>query len=95
MMKARNIENGLALVGAVVVLIGVSFAADNALAEENADVTTTTVAIDIATDNTLNSAAKANAETAARAVESLALENWIELDIQLEDRTSTLIARGK
>ena len=94
-MKARNIENGLALVGAVVVLIGVSFAADNALAEENADVTTTTVAIDIATDNTLNSAAKANAETAARAVESLALENWIELDIQLEDRTSTLIARGK
>jgi hypothetical protein len=70
MMKARNIENGLALVGAVVVLIGVSFAADNA-------------------------AEKANAETAAAAAASLALENWIELDIQLEDRTSTLIARGK
>jgi len=94
-MKARNIENGLALVGAVVVLIGVSFAADNALAEENANITSTAPAIHGAADNTLNSAEKANAETAAAAAASLALENWIELDIQLEDRTSMLIARGK
>lgn len=93
-MKARNIENGLALIGAIVVLIGVSFAADNALAEENATVTSTVVALDDAADETLNSAEKANVETAAAAAASLARENWIDLDIQLEDRTSTLIARG-
>jgi len=91
-MKARKIENGLALMGAVIVLIGVSFAADDALAEETADVTTTTVAINDATEVTLNGARTANVETAAEAVASLALENWIELDIQLKDRTSTLIA---
>jgi len=94
MMKARNIENGLALVGAIVVLIGVSFAADDALAEDNANVISTAVAIHNAADNTLSIAEKANAETAAAAAASLALENWIELDIQLRDRTSTLIARG-
>ena len=94
-MKARNVENGLALVGAIVVLIGVSFAADNALAEENTDIATEAVAIQKATDNTLNSAEKANTETAAAAAASLALENWIELDIQLDGRTSELMARGK
>jgi parvulin-like peptidyl-prolyl isomerase len=94
MMKARKIENGLALAGAIVVLIGVSFAADNAFALDNADVTTKTVAIHDAADHTLSSAEKANAETAAKAVASLALENRVELDIQLGDRTSTLIVRG-
>ena len=93
-MKARNVENGLALAGAIVVLIGVSFAADNAFAEESANITSTAVAIHNAADNTLCIAEKANAETAAIAVASLELENWIELDFQLGDRTSTLIARG-
>jgi len=93
-MKARNIENGLAVIGAIVVLIGVSFAADNALAEEHATITTTAEAIHNAADETLNTAAEANTETAAKAAASLALENWIDLDIQLADRTSTLIARG-
>ena len=94
-MKARKIENGLALAGAIVVLIGVSFAADNALAEEIADVTTTAVAIHNVADNTLTSAETANAESAANAVASLALEARVELDIQLGDRTSTLIASEK
>ena len=43
----------------------------------------------------MNSAEKANTETAAAAAASLALENWIELDIQLDGRTSELMARGK
>ena len=93
-MKARNVENGLALAGAIVVLIGVSFAADNAFAEENANVTSTAVAIHNAGDTTLSIAEKANAETAAIAVASLELENSIEFDIQFRDRTSTLVARG-
>jgi hypothetical protein len=95
MMKARNVENGLALVGAIVVLVGVSFAAENALAEENAIVTTSAVAVHNVANDTLNGAEEANAETAAAAAASLALENRLDLDIQLGDRTSTLIARGK
>jgi len=95
MMKARKIENGLALAAAIVVLIGVSSAADNAFAQENADVTTTSVATHNAVNDTLSGAARANAETAAEAVASLTLENRIELDIRLGDRTSTSIARGK
>ena len=34
LMKARNIENNLALVGALIVLVGVSFAAEDALGFE-------------------------------------------------------------
>lgn len=94
-MKARNVENGLALVGAIVVLVGVSFAAENALAEENAIVTTSAIAVNNVANDTLNGAEEANAETAAAAAASLALENRLDLDIQLGDRTSTLIARGK
>lgn len=94
-MKAKKIENGLALMGAVIVLIGVSFAADDALAEETADVTTTPETINNVTDHTLDGAKTANVETAAKAVASLAIENWVDLDIQLEDRTSTLIAGQK
>ena len=94
MMKARNIENGLALVGALVVLLGVSFAAEDALAEEHANVTSTAIAIHDTTADTAKSAAEANAETAAAAATSLAVENWTELDIQLDDRTSTLMVRG-
>jgi len=93
-MKTRNIEDGLALVGALVVLVGVSFAADSALAEERADVTSTAIAIHDTADDTRESAARANAETAAAAATSLAVGNWMELDIQLDDRTSTLMVRG-
>ena len=35
MMKFRNMENRLAVLAAVIVLIGVSTAAENALADEN------------------------------------------------------------
>jgi hypothetical protein len=35
MMKLRNMENRLAVLAAVIVLIGVSSAAENALADEN------------------------------------------------------------
>lgn len=93
-MKAKNIEDGLALVGAIVVLIGVSLAADDALAEERAELTNTTVASYDASDSTRNDAERANAESAAQAVARLAFENEIELDIRLKDHTSTLEARG-
>ena len=45
MMNAKNIEERLALLGVLLVLIGVSSAAEEALAAETAEVTTTAVAI--------------------------------------------------
>ena len=43
-------------------------------------------------DETLDIAAEANAEAASRAAESLARQNWVDLEIRLEDRRSELIA---
>jgi len=94
-MKAKNIENNLALVGALIVLIGVSFAAEDALGLETANVTTTAIAIHDVADSTTSGAAQASADAAAQAARSLATENGIDLDINLEDRTSTLVAAKK
>ena len=94
-MKARNIEDRLAVIGALVVLIGVSFAAEDALAKETPEITTTAVAIHNAAAETLEMAEDANADAARRAARSLALETVIDLDIKLEDTTSTLIANEK
>ena len=94
-MKTRNIENGLALIGALIVVIGVSFAAESALAKESAHVTTTAVAIHDIADNTLRGAEQANNEAARQAAQSLAIENWIDLDIKFDDRISTLAAGKK
>lgn len=94
-MKAKNIENNLALIGALIVLIGVSFAAEDALGFETADDTTTAIAIHDVADSTTRGAAKASRDAAAQAARALAMENWVNLDIKLEDRTSTLIAAEK
>jgi len=91
-MKAKNFEDNLALIGALVVLVGVSFAAEDALGFDNADVTTTAIAIHDTAQSTISGAADANAEAAAKAAEALALENWVNLDIKLEGRTSILVA---
>jgi hypothetical protein len=91
-MKTRNVEDRLAQLAAVVVLLGVSLAATEALANDTADVTTTAIAVHEASRNTLESAREANAEAAAQAAASLAFENWIELEIELEDHTCTLTA---
>jgi hypothetical protein len=94
-MKTRNIENGLALLGAMVVIIGVSFAAESALAKESAHVTVTTEAIQDVANHTLQGAKQANHEAASQAAKSLASENWIDLDIRFDDRTSILVAGKK
>jgi len=91
-MKTRNIENGLALIGAMIVIIGVSFAAESALAKESAPVTATAVAINDVADSTLRGAKQAIDEAASQAARSLASENWIDLDIKFVDHTSSLVA---
>ena len=94
MMKARTIENTLAWVGAMIVLVGVSFAAGTALAQETAARTTPAViALDIA-DTTLRGAREANRAAADAAAEALALENWIDLEVRFQDHTSMMAAGG-
>ena len=91
-MKTRNIENGLALIGAMVVIIGVSFAAESALAKESAHVTATAATINDVADNTIRGAKQAINEAASQAAQSLATENWVDLDIKFVDHTSSLAA---
>jgi hypothetical protein len=95
MMKTRNIENKLAYAGVLIVLIGVLFAATSALAAEPANVAGTPAVERDGTDETIVGARKAIAEAAVEAAESLKAENTIELDMQLSDLTSTLIAGTK
>lgn len=91
-MKAIKIEERLGLLGALIVLIGVSSAAGEALAAETADLTTTAIAIHEAAEDTLEIAEQANAEAAAKAAATLAIENGLDLDIRFDDRTSILVA---
>jgi len=94
-MKTRNIENRLAWIGALIVLVGVSFAAGSAFAAETAN-TAGTVAVERpATDETIAGAKKAMIDAAADAAKSLQAENALDLDIHVNDLSSTLIARAK
>jgi hypothetical protein len=90
-MKHSNIEDRLAAIGALVVLFGVSMAAEDALGDDTG-ISSTAIAIHEAATGTLESARAANTEAAEQAAESVALENSIDLDIRLEDHSSTLTA---
>ena len=91
-MNTRNIENKLALLAALIVLIGVSAAAGSALAAEPANKAAAVVTERGDTDETIVDARKAMAEAAA---EALNAENTFDLDNQLSGITSTLIAANK
>lgn len=92
-MKTRKIENRLALIGALIVLLGVSWAAGSAFAAEAEGAATAVIAERPLSDETIIGARKAIEEAAAEAAESLKVENAIDLDIQHADLTS-LIAEG-
>ena len=95
MMKTRNIENKLALAGALIVLIGVLTAAGSAFAGESAKVKIKGLAEQNGAVETIIGARKANIEAAADAARALKAENAIDLDIQLAVLSSTLIAGAK
>ena len=90
-MKAKHIESGLALLGALVVLVGVTFAASSAFAAEPvADrVVAVTAAEPLAV--AIAGARAANAESAADAAAAIARDTALGLDIQFADRTSKLL----
>ncbi len=90
-MKKTNIENMLALTGALIVLIGVSAAASSALAGEPNAAETKIVVTAAATDTNrvISMAAnKAAAEATDVAISSIDRDNQLDLDIRLLDRTS-------
>lgn len=88
-MNDRNIVNGLALFGAIIVIVGVMFAASSALAEERPTVVTTAVAIHNAADTSVIKAETATIEATVAASEQIARDIRLDLDIRLVDRTST------
>jgi len=93
MMKTRNIENRLAYVAALIVLIGVTWAAGSAFAAEPANFAA--AAESDAMNDTIVIARQAMTESAAKAAEALKAENKFDLDNQLNDLTSTLMASIK
>ena len=91
-MKARNIESGLAWIGALIVVIGVTFAASSAFAAESVADRAIRTSSSIAAAVTVAGARHANLETAAEAAASIARATTLGLDIEITDRISTLIA---
>ena len=81
-MDKRNVENGLAIAGALLVLVGVTFAASSALADEGSIVETTAVAIHNAGADSRLAAAYEHDAAARDAVRSIALDNALDLDIR-------------
>lgn len=94
-MNDRNIVNGLALFGALIVIVGVMFAASSALAEEQPNVVTTAVAIHDAADRSVDKAQLANIEAADSASEQIARDIRLDLDIRLVGRRSTAAAEAR
>jgi hypothetical protein len=90
-MKNTKFENTLALAGALLVLIGVSAAATSALADDNSS-TDSVVAV-VAAVNDIDqviteSASEAAAQATDDAIIAMNLDNQLDLDIRLLDRTS-------
>lgn len=90
MMNTRNIENRLALIGALIVLLGVSWAAGSAFAAERNDKATSVVAESKLGDETIIGARKAIMDAAVEAAAALKAENVLYLDIQHADLTSAI-----
>lgn len=95
-MKNSNLENRLAYIGALVVLVGVSAAAASAFAGEPAKTDNAIVAehggAREAADVTVIGGREAAAESASEAAKALEAEIVFRLENQLSDISSTLIA---
>ena len=93
-MGNRNIVNGLALIGAILVIVGVTIAANTALADEATGVRALTSTSDSLSDKGRANEEKANRDAAEAAADRIALDNKLDLEIRLVDRTSTVVARN-
>lgn len=93
-MRTRHTVNGLAIAGAIVALVGVAVAANDALAAESDVIEPTTISIDDVSASALASAETANTEAAADALSAVELSNKLDLDIQLVDHNSFVLVGG-
>lgn len=93
-MNTRNVENRLALVGAVLVLIGVTFAANSAFAADVNDVSSTAVAIHTAAGQSLIQARKATHAAVVDATTAIVLGVELDLDIRLSARKLAMLERS-
>ena len=94
-MGNRNIVNGLAIIGAILVLVGVTIAANTALAEEAAGVRALTATSDSLQDKGRANEDKAHREAAEAASDRIVLDTKLDLEIRLADHTSTVVARSR
>ena len=86
-MKTTQFENLLALAGALIVLIGVSAAANSALADEISISEKETPAAE-SSQAISDSANQATINAIDEAIKTAGLNNRLDLDIRLLDRTS-------
>ena len=93
-MRTKHTVNVLAIAGALVVLIGVTLAANDAFAAESDAIKPTVIAIDDVSESTLAGAEAANTEAAADALSAVELSNRLDLDIQLVDHISLVLLGG-
>lgn len=94
-MNSKQVVNVLAVLGAVVVMIGVMFAATSALADEHFTVTTTAAPIHDAADASLDNASRAHLDAAEDAAARIAMSNRLDLDIRFFDHKSVSVAGNR
>ncbi len=94
-MNSRKFENRLSYLAALIVLIGVTWAAGAAFAEPAMATTAATAASKKSVSPTVVIAREAMTEAAAEAALALKAENAFDLDTQLTDIKSTSMAAGK
>lgn len=94
-MNTRNVENRLALVGAMLVLIGVTFAASSAFADDVNDVSSTPVPIHTAAVQSVIEARKANHAAVVNATTAIVLGVERDLDIRLSARKLVMLERSR
>ncbi|MGB5490287.1 MAG: hypothetical protein WBM76_05605 [Woeseiaceae bacterium] len=94
-MKTRKVENGLAYVGALVVLMGVLAAASSAFAAEPAVTDSATATQRDAAAEAVIGAKEAMRESADVAAKAIKVETSFDLENQLSDIRSTLIAANR
>lgn len=94
-MKVKNVESGLAWIGALIVLVGVSFAAGNAFGSEPAPDYDAVTSINEVAAVAVSGARDANARSAAEAAATIAQNTALGLEIELADQTSTVIADAR
>lgn len=92
-MNIRNLENGLALLVAVLVFVAMTFAANSALADEAA--AERVLVASNATTDSAPSEKKAIRDAADDAMDRIANDNKLDLEIRLVNRTSTIAARAR